>query len=338
MKKIKELFQTLIRYIKEERGLVLFFFVGLAVILIPTPYFVVAPGGITDISSRIDIENFDIEEEVFHSTFISEYEGRIPILIYAFFNKDFEIVSAKDMIIDGEDYEDELRRGKLYFNESFDNSVISSFSLTNFEYKVLQTKFYVLYTEEKMRDLFRVGDQIIKAEDKLIVKHEDIIEALKNKNIGDEIKTVVIRDKKEITITSILQEIDGEKRIGIVIARDSDIESTPKVTLSDKANEYGPSGGFMSALAMYYALEKKELNLKIAGTGTIEEDGTVGDIGGVDKKVIAASDEELDIFFVPMGSNYEEAMKVKKERKLEINIVGVKTLSDAIDYISKFDK
>ena len=48
---------------------------------------------------------------------------------------------------------------------------------------------------------------------------------------------------------------------------------------------------------------------KIVGTGTIEEDGSVGSIGGVKYKLNGAVRQKADIFLVPAGENYEEALK-----------------------------
>ena len=63
----------------------------------------------------------------------------------------------------------------------------------------------------------------------------------------------------------------------------------------------GPSAGMMLTLEMYQQLTGKDLtrSRRIAGTGTISASGAVGDIGGVDKKVVAASRAGAQIFFVP---------------------------------------
>ena len=39
----------------------------------------------------------------------------------------------------------------------------------------------------------------------------------------------------------------------------------------------------------------------IAGTGTINRDGEVGDIGGIDKKVVSAAKSGASIFFAPVS-------------------------------------
>ena len=37
----------------------------------------------------------------------------------------------------------------------------------------------------------------------------------------------------------------------------------------------------------------------IAGTGEMNEDGTVGRIGGIEKKVVAAHEDGMEVFFAP---------------------------------------
>ena len=109
-----------------------------------------------------------------------------------------------------------------------------------------------------------------------------------------------------------------------------------KIKLDFSSKEGGPSGGFMLSLAIYNRLTKEDItkSRKIAGTGTIDKDGNVGEIGGVKYKVMGANSGDADIFFVP-EANYEEAIKYKEEKGFNLNIVKVSTLDDAIDYLRR---
>ena len=93
----------------------------------------------------------------------------------------------------------------------------------------------------------------------------------------------------------------------------------------------------MLALTIYSNINKIDLTQgkKIAGTGTIEIDGTVGQISGVKYKLIGAVNNKADVFIVPKGDNYNEAKKVKKERGFKIDIVPVETFEQALNYLSK---
>ena len=91
----------------------------------------------------------------------------------------------------------------------------------------------------------------------------------------------------------------------------------------------------MMTLALYQAISGEDLThgLKIVGTGTIDENGTVGSIGGVEYKLQGAVKDKADLFFVPAGENYEEAKKVKKEHNYDIKLVKVSSIDQAITYL-----
>ena len=73
----------------------------------------------------------------------------------------------------------------------------------------------------------------------------------------------------------------------------------------------------------------------VVGTGTIDKDGNVGSIGGVKYKLIGAVKKKADIFLVPNGENYEEAIKVKQEKNYDIKIVGISNIKEAINELKK---
>ena len=92
----------------------------------------------------------------------------------------------------------------------------------------------------------------------------------------------------------------------------------------------------MTALVIFNKLISYDITkgYKIAGTGTIDEDGTVGEIDGVKYKLKGAVKDKADVFLVPSG-NYEEAIKLKEKNNYKIKIIEVKTFEDAIYYLKK---
>ena len=82
---------------------------------------------------------------------------------------------------------------------------------------------------------------------------------------------------------------------------------TPKVTV--KTDEIGgPSAGFMFSLEIYNQLTEEDLTkgYQIAGTGTIDADGTVGPIGGIEQKIVAADKAGAEFFFAPNEKGSKE--------------------------------
>ena len=92
----------------------------------------------------------------------------------------------------------------------------------------------------------------------------------------------------------------------------------------------GPSAGLMFTLTVYNLLSPVDLTggRKIAGTGTISPDGSVGPIGGVEQKVAAAELVGAEYFFSP-ADNYADALKAAHR----IKVIKVGTVEQAVAFL-----
>lgn len=74
----------------------------------------------------------------------------------------------------------------------------------------------------------------------------------------------------------------------------------------------------MFSLEIYSRFQKNDLTdgKKIAGTGTIDPDGTVGRIGGIDQKVVAADKSGAKVFFAPNDPITDEMKKATQVSKV----------------------
>ena len=95
----------------------------------------------------------------------------------------------------------------------------------------------------------------------------------------------------------------------------------------------GPSAGLMFSLAVVDKLSPGELSggKFIAGTGTIEDSGEVGPIGGIPYKMIAAREAGATTFLVP-AKNCDEARQQAPDGLL---LVKVDKLADAVTSLEK---
>jgi Lon-like protease len=93
----------------------------------------------------------------------------------------------------------------------------------------------------------------------------------------------------------------------------------------------GPSAGLMWALGLYDLLSPGDLSAgrTIAGTGTIDLDGNIGPIGGIQDKVVAARDAGADILLVPRG-NLDELEGVEEG---DLRLIPVSTFDQALDAV-----
>ena len=195
------------------------------------------------------------------------------------------------------------------------------------------SKLYVITSYEKYKNPLKVGDEIVSIDNKSFKTVKDYRDYFQTKEKGDSISIKVIRNDKEIELESILYEEDNYRILGVGLQKLTDYQTSPKVSIKFKRSESGPSGGLITALEIYNQLTKKDITkgYRIAGTGTIEEDGTIGQIGGVEHKILGASAAKADYFLLPSGKNYEDGVKYVKKKKLKIKLIEVKTIEDAIN-------
>ena len=142
---------------------------------------------------------------------------------------------------------------------------------------------------------------------------------------------------------------EGRVGIGITYSESKSIKTDPKVTVKTE-DIGGPSAGLMFTLELLNQLIDEDITkgYQIAGTGEMLEDGTVGRIGGIEKKVVSADKEGIDIFFAPddtiteamleynpsITSNYEVAVQTAAAIDSDMKIVPVKTIDDALNYLN----
>lgn len=146
---------------------------------------------------------------------------------------------------------------------------------------------------------------------------------------GDPIVFTVQRDGEEQSVEVTPEEhVEGEETtwlIGVTLRTDYDFEVDVTLQLD---NVGGPSAGMMFALGIIDTLTPGELNggENVAGTGTIEADGTVGPIGGIRQKLFGARDAGADYFLAP-ESNCDEVLGHVPDG---LTVVSTATLEDSL--------
>lgn len=147
---------------------------------------------------------------------------------------------------------------------------------------------------------------------------------------GEPVVLTVLRGGEEQTV-----EVTPEKNvendvttwlIGITLRTDYDFEVDVTLQLD---NVGGPSAGMMFALGIIDTLTEGELNggKNIAGTGTIDAEGTVGPIGGIRQKLFGARDAGAEYFLAP-ESNCDEVVGHVPEG---LQVIRTATLEESLD-------
>ena len=310
--------------------LVLLLFLLLFVIRLD--YYVYSPGGLIDLTDRVNIENSFKQKGSFNMTYVSSRNGNIVNLLLSLIIPNWDIESVDEMRIDDEDVDEIETRDRIKLEESSSESLIAAFTEANIPYTITSTEVKVTYVFSSAKTNLKANDIIKSIEGTSINNYDDLTNVLDKHKVGDKINIKVLRDNKERDCYSTLISLDDKTAIGIGLIEMKNVETNPKVDFVYKNNESGSSRGLMCALEIYNKITEFDLTKGrvISGTGTIREDGSVGAIGGVKYKLLGAAKEKASIFLVP-SDNYEEAMKIKKENNLKIEIIEADNLHNVIE-------
>ena len=304
---------------------------------LPLPYYIDAPGGLTNLNKKVSINGKKIDGS-YNLTYVSEYKASIPLIVYSWFNKDYDIYKKEDILLDNESDSEYYKRDRLFLEESVSNAVISAYNLAGKKVDKSNNYLYVGYILDNSNTDLQVGDSIISIDGVKVNTKEEVNKLLSKMSANDKVSIKVKNNNKEYTRYAYLKKEKGKIIIGIIPIEVFDYKVNPKVDIKTSASESGGSGGLMLALTIYDLLVDKNLSKGrvIAGTGTIDSNGNVGEIGGIKYKIKGAVKDKAEVFFVPKD-NYKEAKKLVDKRGYKIELVKVNTLKDAVEYLKVSD-
>lgn len=311
----------------------LFLIITFFIMIYEFPYYIDTPGGLIDLSDKIEVDNGYESEGSINLSYVLELKATLPTLIISKFKKDWDVIKKEDVVIANEENID--YRDKMLLEEANDNAIITAFLKANKKVDIVANDVYITYIDKDAKTDLEVGDQILEVNNILIGSKQQLLNEIEKYHVEDKLNIKVLRDNQILYRTATLKEEDNRVIIGVLITEDKKIKTKQKVTFDFDGNESGPSGGLMETLYIYNSLVKDDITkgLILVGTGTIDEYGNVGSIGGVEFKLKGAVKKDADIFFVPNGKNYIEAIKVKNEFSYDIKIVGVDTFDDVLNYL-----
>lgn len=332
---MKEKIRLIRNYIKEN---IVFFAVLIMVLFlfnIETPYSVYSPGGVINVGKRLSGSVNKSEGEL-NLTYVTFLEGKVPNLILAFFMPEWDIVKNSDITYDDETLKELNLKDKIHLYSSISNATYVAYKKANKEITITGDANYVISLADYSDTNLKIGDKIISADGKEIHNFEDLLNIINEKEINDKIEIKVLRDEKEINCYAVVKEENENKRIGIGINKINEYNLNPEIKYSYKQNESGASGGLMLSLALYDALTEEDLTKGriISGTGTIDDEGNVGEISGVKYKLSGAVKNKSDVFIVPTA-NYEEAKKEKDKNNYKIELIEAINFDQVLEELKK---
>lgn len=185
----------------------------------------------------------------------------------------------------------------------------------------------------------KVHDKLLSVNGVRITGPESVAKAVQKAGVGGTAAFVVRRDGATRTVKVTTQASDKDPHhavVGVVVGIGYRFPFQVSVDISNQIG--GPSAGLMFSLAIYDTLTPGPLTggAVVAGTGTIAEDGSVGPIGGIQQKIVAAADAGATLFFVPPG-NCKEALSADVNSN-EIELVKAQTMDSAVHSLEAYAK
>lgn len=180
----------------------------------------------------------------------------------------------------------------------------------------------------------KTEDVITSVDGTKVSRVADVVDGISDREVGDTVRLGVTRDGRPRTVTLTTEDI-GEDRAGIGIGVEPRYDYPYEVTI-DAGEVGGPSAGMMFALAVHDRLTPGAMTKgkSIAGTGTINDSGEVGSIGGIQQKLVGARSAGARWFLAPEGNCSE----VKGHVPDGLKVVSVDTFDDATTAVESIAK
>lgn len=343
-------------FMKRMIGLVIGVALVLAAVFYPIDqYYIQKPGAAHPLRPIVEVEGSTAEEKgEFYLMTIGVMQATPFTYLLSHLTSDMKRVKAEQIRSDEESDEEYMMRQSLLMKESKETAIRVAFEQLNQPYELLyEGDLVVAIVENSAADgVLQVGDEIVGIHGERLTTEDSLKKGLNYVIEGEPYTVTVKRDGKEMNVELVGKKLPNEDRIGLGVRymKKETLQTEPNVHI-DSSTIGGPSAGLMFTLEVMNQLTEYDMTkgYKVAGTGQIFEDGTVGPIGGVDFKVLSADREGVDIFFAPHDeeienahvkgerklTNYEVAQKVAEELGTSMKVVPVAHVKDALHYLEQ---
>lgn len=311
----------------------------------PTSNYIEVPGTTEPLGKMVQVDGKeDTHKGDFFLTTVQIAQANLAMMIYAHFNP-FATIYSEQQMTGGLNSEQFNQVNQFYMQTAQNTAVYQAFKIAGKPFELKYDGVYVLQiaSNSTFKNQLQLADTITSVNGQQFKSSQEMITYVAKQKVGDPVTIEYTRidGSKHKSTGKYIKLSNGKTGIGISLVDHTEVVTTPKVAIN-AGSIGGPSAGMMFTLEIYSQLTGKDLRQgrEIAGTGTIEQDGSIGQIGGVDKKVATASKEGADVFMVPdsgtkkdNSNNYLAAKTAAKKLNTKMKIIPVKTITDALDYL-----
>ncbi len=316
--------------------------------LLPVPFVRLAPGPTFDVLGDVDgtaviaIEGtttYPVDGSLDMTTVLESGGPRggltFAAAIASWFNSADAVVPRELLFPDDMTGEQVRARQAMLFSTSESNAVAAAMTYLGKPVTV-ETVVTAVYGDTPAAGVLEPKDVLVSVDGKPVTDSGQVAQEIRSRPVGSEIAFEVERDgqREQVTVTSVPNPDDpAVPYVGIGVGP---LFSGPFPIDFAVDRVGGPSAGLMFALGIVAKLSPDDLTggRHIAGTGTIDPDGTVGPIGGIRQKLAGARAAGATMFLMPRAHCAEAAGHVPDG----LTVVPVATLAQAVaaveDYVA----
>ncbi|MEV0206481.1 PDZ domain-containing protein [Streptomyces sp. NPDC050788] len=322
-------------------------------VFIPVPYSEMSPG--PTVNTLGDHDGEPVLQISGHKTYATsghlnmttvrvtsaDYRMNLVEAVYGWLAHDNKVVPHDTLYPDGKTEEQSTQENAEEFSQSQESAKVAALN----ELGIPVKSFVIVSTVVKdspSQGKLHAGD-VIKAVDGTAVKEPTDVSKLVTKHKpGQDVTFTIVPAKEQaaaekqkktatktqdVTITTTTSHDDLEKRaiVGISAGLDHTFPFDIDIKLADVG---GPSAGLMFSLGLYDKLTPGSLTggRFVAGTGTIDDNGKVGPIGGIEMKTVGARNKGARYFLTPA----DNCAAAAKDTPSGLTLIKVNTIDGAL--------
>lgn len=269
----------------------------------------------------------------------ADYNMNLVSAVYGWLAHDSIVVPHETLYPDGQTEQQSSQQNAEEFSQSQESAKVAALHELG-----IPVKSWVIVSsvvkDSPAQGRLHAGDVIKAVDGTKVTKPTDVAKLVTEHKPGENVVFTVVPVKeaaaaekagKEATrtenVTIKTEKAEDDRAIvGIQAGTDHTFPFEIDIKLADVG---GPSAGLMFSLGIVDKLTSDDLTggKFVAGTGTIDEDGKVGPIGGIGMKTVGARDKGAQYFLTPK----DNCATAAKDTPDGLTLVKVNTLDDAMD-------
>ncbi|MEX0868283.1 MAG: PDZ domain-containing protein [Nitriliruptoraceae bacterium] len=307
--------------------------VAWASVVVPLPLVEYIPGPANELAPLIAIEGVDVGELDGRTLMLTVRLRQQPPAqaLMAAISDQRELYRVEQVYPPDLERDEYLRLQRDRFGRQFEVAAAVGARAAGYETEMVTEVVVVdVVTDSPADGVLQPGDVIESVDGTAVIAAEELQRDVRSRRVGDVIELTIQRGEDTQTHRVQLERAPEQDmpRLGVAIQTAVDELRLPfDIRLAEETRIGGPSAGMMFGLTVYDLLADEDLvgGRVIAGTGSLDADGTVGPVGGVAEKVRAAAREGADVVLVP-DLQIEDA----RGAGVDIDIIGVETFDDVL--------